>query len=891
MLQCPFCNRDFRRSEHLDRHLLRHIGARPFSCSDCGTDFARRDTLLRHTRSHARADPALTDRRGRSRRDCVARACRACAESKQKCDGKDPCKRCERKKRRCVYVADQRRSANRLDGPSLLPSPPSASSHQEPAPAIADQASEMAEVLPPLPRLSLPSDLAMLNKGAQVIGGSCDAASAHLSSAEHQFSLVWPLTLPNEGFLEAPDPSQCPLTNWPLYSTDWSHVLSGAAGFVGDGNNSVPSSNGTGTEEMQDGYLDRTASSSSPSSSELAYKPSARAPNPLFTTKQALDTVAADPPRSVEPWPFRRATAHQAQRQQLTTGRGPAEACDTLGRVAGDSLTWKVEDYQHVPPLGQETYNVMCAHFATLNADNGFHKAFTDELFPSYEVAAAFIQAYFEHFQPIFPLIHQPTFDPRKAPWVLTLAVAVIGSRYSVLVTESAVLYLNEFLRRAISFWSGHIRLAKHKLTEGAPFSEPQKNERACASDPSSQLCLDQATVLNQIGMMFSGDMAMCEHAQMNMSSVALISKKAGRHSKHQPSGAQAAYPPDASRAWESWVRAESTRRLAYFSWPAPGTLPRRNPFAYTGNACKAPGLPDGIAFRPAADSFHRPPADPDAVRRAALGGGLGRIVDVGIRNGFYHCDELTRLLLTVAVYFDKPQGPDTRDCLDMLRRDEGQMAAAETLGWMALEYNHILSLLLHLPLRELMAFSGWHVSEAEYCEANLRMALWVRNEAAEARLVTYHAAKLYSCIREHPLGAYSETMSFLTATLAIWAVTVPLGLRERRRAPLSRRGGRAAGLDDRAPADQGEPEGAEGDAELRLQRRREQGPAVPVRVQEPRRHAHVKTRYCLYYPPCELDKRWIPRTRSTGRVAAIDCIPKWNPSAVNCCRIQFTGL
>ncbi|KAK1954566.1 hypothetical protein LY78DRAFT_664265 [Colletotrichum sublineola] len=545
MLQCPFCNRDFRRSEHLDRHLLRHIGARPFSCSDCGTDFARRDTLLRHTRSHARADPALTDRRGRSRRDCVARACRACAESKQKCDGKDPCKRCERKKRRCVYVADQRRSANRLDGPSLLPSPPSASSHQEPAPAIADQASEMAEVLPPLPRLSLPSDLAMLNKGAQVIGGSCDAASAHLSSAEHQFSLVWPLTLPNEGFLEAPDPSQCPLTNWPLYSTDWSHVLSGAAGFVGDGNNSVPSSNGTGTEEMQDGYLDRTASSSSPSSSELAYKPSARAPNPLFTTKQALDTVAADPPRSVEPWPFRRATAHQAQRQQLTTGRGPAEACDTLGRVAGDSLTWKVEDYQHVPPLGQETYNVMCAHFATLNADNGFHKAFTDELFPSYEVAAAFIQAYFEHFQPIFPLIHQPTFDPRKAPWVLTLAVAVIGSRYSVLVTESAVLYLNEFLRRAISFW----------------------NERACASDPSSQLCLDQATVLNQIGMMFSGDMAMCEHAQMNMSSVALISKKAGRHSKHQPSGAQAAYPPDASRAWESWVRAESTRRLAYFSW------------------------------------------------------------------------------------------------------------------------------------------------------------------------------------------------------------------------------------------------------------------------------------------------------------------------------------
>lgn len=134
-------------------------------------------------------------------------------------------------------------------------------------------------------------------------------------------------------------------------------------------------------------------------------------------------------------------------------------------------------------------------------------------------------------------------------------------------------------------------------------------------------------------------------------------------------------------------------------------------------------------------------------------------------------CDELTRLFLTVGVYFDTQQGSNTKDYLDILRRDESQITSAERLGWVTLEHNHVLSLMVHLPLRELFAFSGWHVNEAERCEADARLASWVRDERPRSRLVVYHAAKLYSYIREHPLRAYSETMSFLTATLAIWAI------------------------------------------------------------------------------------------------------------------------
>ena len=106
-------------------------------------------------------------------------------------------------------------------------------------------------------------------------------------------------------------------------------------------------------------------------------------------------------------------------------------------------------------------------------------------------------------------------------------------------------------------------------------------------------------------------------------------------------------------------------------------------------------------------------------------------------------------------------------------RRDEDEITASDRLGWLALEHNHIASLLLHLPLRELMAFSGWRVSEAERSEADIRLAQWVKSEGAGARSVIYHAAKVYSCIRERPFQAYSGTMAFLIATLAIWAVTM----------------------------------------------------------------------------------------------------------------------
>lgn len=50
----PSCNRSFKRSDHLKRHILSHTGARPFKCTypGCEKSFTRSDNFLQHERIH-----------------------------------------------------------------------------------------------------------------------------------------------------------------------------------------------------------------------------------------------------------------------------------------------------------------------------------------------------------------------------------------------------------------------------------------------------------------------------------------------------------------------------------------------------------------------------------------------------------------------------------------------------------------------------------------------------------------------------------------------------------------------------------------------------------------------------------------------------------------------
>ncbi|KAK4056994.1 hypothetical protein OIO90_001894 [Microbotryomycetes sp. JL221] len=54
-----------------------------------------------------------------------------------------------------------------------------------------------------------------------------------------------------------------------------------------------------------------------------------------------------------------------------------------------------------------------------------------DRFVPKLELLDLFVQLYFEHFGPVLPMLHKPTFDPNTCPSFLLLAVASVGARYA----------------------------------------------------------------------------------------------------------------------------------------------------------------------------------------------------------------------------------------------------------------------------------------------------------------------------------------------------------------------------------------------------------------------------------------------------------------------------
>lgn len=103
---CQFqdCTKSFQRKEHLTRHQKSHSDTSPAHiCRICHKEFSRSDGLQRHLGRHGQQFKKPI---GRSRRACVA-----CHSSKIKCDGKNPCSRCEKKMIPCKYGSEQESSA------------------------------------------------------------------------------------------------------------------------------------------------------------------------------------------------------------------------------------------------------------------------------------------------------------------------------------------------------------------------------------------------------------------------------------------------------------------------------------------------------------------------------------------------------------------------------------------------------------------------------------------------------------------------------------------------------------------------------------------------------------------------------------------------------------
>lgn len=111
---------------------------------------------------------------------------------------------------------------------------------------------------------------------------------------------------------------------------------------------------------------------------------------------------------------------------------------DHASSITPDTMYSELEDFGHVEMLSIKGYENLNLWIDAMGPgwehDTGADTSapYSEQWkLPSLKAINAFVQLYFENFHDVLPIIHRPTFDPNKAPALLVLAIANIGSRFS----------------------------------------------------------------------------------------------------------------------------------------------------------------------------------------------------------------------------------------------------------------------------------------------------------------------------------------------------------------------------------------------------------------------------------------------------------------------------
>ncbi|KAG7407144.1 Zinc finger protein klf1 [Fusarium oxysporum f. sp. rapae] len=411
-----------------------------------------------------------------------------------------------------------------------------------------------------------------------------------------------------------------------------------------------------------------------------------------------------------------------------------------------DLEPWRAEDYGHVPYITNEAYDIMTSTFKQLNSDNAYCIPFTNKHLPSLQHMQIYMQIYFEEYHPVFPLLHKATFSPTKDDWLLSLAVSSIGCLFSkTLQSREVYPIMQEFLRRAI-----RIQL-----------------ERSQTLAPS--ICVAQASVLNQIGMMYGGDLRFAECAHETMAQLATQCRKIASFSDNLAKSTVAEHA--VSRDWQEWIRAQLEIRLFYCAWLIDSQ--QVGFFAFSST------IPiDFLQFPMPVNEYVWGMSAPEtwkhsltedsschhfvSLRKVLLG--LYRYREVPGR-----LDAFNSLLLIMGILNDLSWLRHAHLYLDILQRHVETLPPT-ALTRAAMTNIHMVSLLIYFPTREVIAFGRWRVTEAQHSMVIHKLKRWMSNPRS-AREALIHACSIWSQIRLSRTNAQHEAPAFLHSAISIWAL------------------------------------------------------------------------------------------------------------------------
>ncbi|KIY00202.1 uncharacterized protein Z520_03887 [Fonsecaea multimorphosa CBS 102226] len=473
-------------------------------------------------------------------------------------------------------------------------------------------------------------------------------------------------------------------------------------------------------------------------------------------------------------------TAHQRSRSasvpQLMGTFSPVLSSDQSGDL------WQAEDLAHVVTLPQHLYDQIITRFAELNGDNGRYTPFAGGLFPSKSACNAFIQLFFEEFNPLFPILHRPTFAPASQHWLLLVALIATGCRFSrVSAAVDCSDLLQEFLRRAF--------LAMVSEDYSSTF-EPW---------------VVQAGLLNQIGMLFSKDLRLTQSAQSMRSLLITFARQVNCFQEPLLPDGSPDLDQSSTEAWKLYIGRESRRRLAFALWLVDShfmmfydlpplvpvdllrvRLPSSEPLWHASTVaawldCWKQGssyLPFGIRreLKDLYSSGSLKPGLGDFALLLLIVGVYRNAVE--IRGAFRDGSDL----LSAAV--NGPTMPTgevsslsdialvnakAMKFINILRPRHEHQSTLSSLTKAVIHHCHIVGMLLGITLREIMAFSGYRVTSTDIALCEDRLKVWVRDHGREAREVAIHAGRLFSAIRKSSMYGYYEGRALLVACQTLW--------------------------------------------------------------------------------------------------------------------------
>ncbi|KAL3472953.1 hypothetical protein BJX99DRAFT_234439 [Aspergillus californicus] len=442
------------------------------------------------------------------------------------------------------------------------------------------------------------------------------------------------------------------------------------------------------------------------------------------------------------------------------------------------------------------TYNKMYEAFSRLCCTENFlYPKFETDSFPDAQALSNFLTHYFYFYHPLYPIFHTPTFNPNKCHWMITLALAAMGSHSANLCEQNGtVTAFHEFLRRAICV----------------------EKENSQAEYPP--LWLLQVMLLNCVGRLHGSSERSRLSALGDLGDLANLATREQLLCRQNTSDLSSGeLSPE--QLWLFWVEGESRRRTGYLIWLMDCTV------SYQFDMKPHFTLDDGQALLPCnektwhAVSFRiwqglrEETSEQEKVSlydaaltlyiEKKLVPGIGEFSHVLLIHALYH------RMWEVGDYFRRPLSfwnPTAKkqsrklaipsgsvwlpgipsyskwrnsacDCLDILHwTANGAIAKANGHEHPTILHLHTARIILLAPFREIRLLVNLLATQKVNWEDRQQVIewhyvlRWIKHDQYKARLAVIHAGSVLYHVRKFSTNAFHEPVATYLAILTLWA-------------------------------------------------------------------------------------------------------------------------